>query len=230
MGERFAEELLQRGRLEEAQRLFERARGRPTTTDRVTAAALAAGAAAARLVGDEAMRLLEETADGSRWPLVDEEAAAEALRLVGDLRRTGSRDHGEPSSRRTTTEAQLAEARRRAPAGSAAEATVLVAAAAWLPGGDPEAERTRLLAAERAAAAGLPVAASAALDSVCASHLLRWEYAEALATVAARGRLMDPLAGGRDDGVRVQRLPAHGLRGVARRRRPARALRRTPTA
>ena len=92
LGERFAEELVQRGRLEEAQHRFEQLAAATGGDERVRLLRLAAGAAA-RLVGDEAMRLLEETRaaailDG------DHAAAADALGwqvLYAGLR---ARDHG----------------------------------------------------------------------------------------------------------------------------------------
>ena len=138
VGERFAEELLQRGRLEEAQHLFEElAAG---DDDRSRPAAAACGrAAAARLVGDETMRLLDEARRGRRGP-GSRGGRRGGTGLVGDLRRPGSRDHGQPSRGGRD---RGAAGRGPAPGAgrSAAEATVLVAAAAWLPEGDPEAER-----------------------------------------------------------------------------------------
>ena len=77
LGERFAEELVQRGRLEEAQRLFE-GLAAADATGRVRLLRLAAGAAAARLVGDEAMRLLDE-ASAAALAVGNQEAAADAL-------------------------------------------------------------------------------------------------------------------------------------------------------
>ena len=190
LGERFAEETLLRGRLEEAQRLFE-AQAAADDIDRVRLLRLAAAAAAARLVGDEAMRLLDE-ASAAAVAVGNQEAAADALGwsvLYASLY-PGIMAHPPAVD---VTESRLAEARRRAPAGSSAEATVAAAAAAFLTDDDPEAESAGLGAAAKAVATGLPIVASAALDRVCACRLLRWEYADGLAAVAARGEVMDPL-------------------------------------
>jgi predicted ATPase/DNA-binding CsgD family transcriptional regulator len=190
LGEGFAEELVQRGRLEEAQHQFEELAA-TDDADRVRLLRLAAGAAAARLVGDEAMRLLDEASQAA--VAADcEEGAADALGWSVIYAALATGIMASPPAA-DVTESRLAEARRRAPIGSPAESTVMVASAAWLPDDDAEAERAGLLAAERAVAAGLPVAASAALDRVCATRLLRWEYADALAAVTARGGVMDPL-------------------------------------
>jgi predicted ATPase/DNA-binding CsgD family transcriptional regulator len=190
LAERFAEETLLRGRLEEAQRLFE-AQAAADDNDRIRLLRLAAGAAAARLVGDETMRLLDE-ASVAAGVLGNQEAEADALGwsvLFASLY-PGIMAH--PPAVEVTA-SRLNEARRRAPAGSSAVATVAAAAAAFLADDDPEAEPAGRAAAAQAVAAGLPVVASAALDRVCASRLLRWQYADGLAAVAARGEVMDPL-------------------------------------
>ncbi|GAA3580493.1 ATP-binding protein [Kribbella ginsengisoli] len=189
-GERFAEELVQRGRLEEAQHVFEELAA-ADVSDRVRLLRLAAGAAAARLVGDETMRLLDAAYEAALAVECDE-AAADALGWSVIYATMAPGIMANPPAREVT-EHRLAEAERRAPAGSPADATVMVASAAWLSDGDSEAESLGLRAADRAAAIGLPVAASAALDRVCGSRLHRRKYADALAAVTARGKLMDPL-------------------------------------
>lgn len=190
VAERFADELLLRGRLEEAQHGYEELAAIDDTS-RVRLLRLGAGAAAARLVGDDAIRLLDEAAAAAVVAGRDD-AAADAFgwSVIYAALAPGIMANPPPVD---VTASRLDEARRRGPVGSPAEATVMVAAAAWLPDDDPEAERAGLLAAERAAAAGLPVAASAALDRVCASRLLHWRYADALAAVTDRGRVLDPL-------------------------------------
>ena len=62
-----------------------------------------------------------------------------------------------------------------------------------LPADHDEAMASSRRAADQAIAAGLPVTASAALDDVCGRQLAAGELAEALATVRARGVLMNPL-------------------------------------
>jgi predicted ATPase/DNA-binding CsgD family transcriptional regulator len=193
LGERFAEALVHRGRLEEAQHVFESlaATAPSDARDRVHLLRQGAGAAVARLVGDEAVRLLDEAAEVAVAADVPE-AAADALgwSVIYAVFHPGTMavPPDEADVRR-----RLAEARDLAPPGSAAEATVGVASALCVADADPAAAETRRAAAERAVAAGLPVLASAALDGVCSSQLPREEFAEAVATVRARGELMDPL-------------------------------------
>lgn len=192
LGECFAEELVRRGRLEEAQRRFETVAATQAVDarDQVRLLRKAAGAAAARLVGDDTMRLLDEAAEtamAARDP--DEAADALAWSVIFAAFHPGMMAHPpeEPEIAR-----RLAEARRLASSGSTAEATVAAAGAMCLRDDHTEAMAAGRSAAEQAAAAGLPLVGSAALDRVCASQLSGGEYADALATVRARGVLMDP--------------------------------------
>ncbi|WP_330186163.1 LuxR C-terminal-related transcriptional regulator [Dactylosporangium sp. AC04546] len=192
LGEFFAEELVQRGRLEEAQHRFETLAATKATDahDRVHLLRRGAAAAAARLVGDDALRLLDEAA-AAATVAADPGAAADALGwsvIYAAFHPGIMANPPEPID----IERRLAEARRLAPTGSPAEATVAAASALCLPNDDPEAEAAGRLAAEQAIAAGLPVVASAALDRVCVSQVHRGNYAGALAAVRARGVLMDP--------------------------------------
>lgn len=189
LGERFAEELVQRGRLEEAQHWFELLAA-ANLLARVRLLRLAAGAAAARLVGDEAMRLLDEAAAAAA-DAGDDAAVADALgwSVIYAALAPGIMAH--PPSAETTRH-RLVEARRRAPTGAASEATLAAAEAAWLGDADPEALPAGRRAAAAAIAVGRPVVAAAALDSVCSAHLLRGEYTASLATLAKRGALLDP--------------------------------------
>lgn len=189
LGESFAEQLVLRGRLEEAQHRFE-VLAAAAPDNRVRLLRLAAGAAAARLVGDETMRLLSEAA-GAAQTAGDKDSAADALAwsVIYASLAPGIMAHPPTAD---LTERRLAEARRLAPARSAAAATVAVATAAWLPDEHPEALSAGRRGAKEATETGQPVVASAALDCVCVSHLLRWEYAAALATVAERGEVLDP--------------------------------------
>jgi predicted ATPase/DNA-binding CsgD family transcriptional regulator len=189
--ERFAEELVQRGRLEESQHCFETLAEATDGRDRVRSLRLAAGAAAARLVGDETMRLLDEAADAAT-AAADPNGAADALgwSVIFASFHPGimANPPDEPEIAR-----RLAEARRLAPAGSTSEATVAAAAAMCLPNDDPEALTAGRGAADQAIAGGQPVVASAALDCVCSGQLSAGEFADALATVRTRGVLMDPM-------------------------------------
>ena len=193
LGEDFAEALVLRGRLEESQHRFEAlaATSAADAEDRVRLLRLAAGAAAARLVGDENMRLLDAAAE-TAVAAGDPDAAADALAWSVVFAAAHHGIMANPPERPEITR-RLAEARRLAVPGSTAEATVDTASAGCLPADHDEAMVSSRRAAERAIAAGLPVTASAALDDVCSRQLAAGEFAEALATVSSRGVLMDPL-------------------------------------
>jgi predicted ATPase len=192
LGELFAEGLVQRGRLEEAQRRFETLAATAATDahDRVSLVRKAAGAAAARLVGDETMRLLDEAAEAAAMGS-DPGAAADAIGWSVIYATFHPGIMANPPEEAEIAR-RLAEARRLVRSGSAAEATVAAANAMCLPDDHPKAMATGRCAAEQAIAAGLPVLGSAALDRVCASQMPSGDYAGALATVRARGVLMDP--------------------------------------
>lgn len=191
LGEHFAEELVRRGRLEEAQRRFEvlAATAAVDASDRVHLLRLAAGAAAARLVGDDAMRLLDEAA-AVATEAGDATGAADALAWSVIFGAFHPGIMANPPSEQELVQ-RLAAAIDQVPAESSAAATVAVAEAACLTDDDPRAESVGRRAADLATAAGLPVVASAALDGVCAAQLVRGDYAGALAAVKARGELMD---------------------------------------
>lgn len=188
LGERFAEELVQRGRLEEAQKRFEWLAAAAAGDERVRLLRLAAGAGAARLVGDEAMRLLDE-AHAAAVAVGDGAAAADALgwQVLYARLAPGIMAHPPPTD---DMDRALADARELAPEGSPAEATVAAAAVTQLADGDPRMLPVARAAADRAVAAGLPVVASAALDQLCAAHLVRREMTAALRVVHERGHVL----------------------------------------
>lgn len=192
LGESFATELIQRGRLEEAQHIYE---GLVASTaadgERVRLLRLAAGAGAARLTGDEAMRLLDEAhAAALRAGDVAAAADARAWSVINASLYPGIMANPPPSD---VTDRHLAEAQRLAPRGSSAAATVEVAAAVWRPRVDLDAARVARRAAAVATEAGVPLAAVAAWDAVCAAHIVNCRFEPAMAAVAERGRLLDPL-------------------------------------
>ena len=186
LGEAFAEQLVRRGLLEESQRLFE-ALAAHDGAERTRLLRLAAGAAAARLVGDETMRLLDE-ASATGTP--EEAADALAWSVIFATYHPGMMatqpDEADVAGR-------LERARASAPGGTPADVAVATAAAMRLPGSGADVTAAARDAADRAAALGLPLLASAALDCACASELGRGDYPAALATVTARGALMNPL-------------------------------------
>ncbi len=192
LGDLFAEQLLLRGRLEEAQRRFETTAAQTSDPGgRIELLRRAAGAAAARLVGDELVRLLDETAEAAATA-ADPATRADALAwsVIYAAFHPGIMAHPLP---RDEIDRRLAEARSAVPPRSSAVATVAAATASCLPGDHPEAVATGRRAADEAVAAGLPLVASAALDCVCAGLLRTGEHAAALAAVRQRGELMDPL-------------------------------------
>lgn len=186
LGEAFAEQLVRRGRLEESQRWFELLAA-SAGSDRTRLLKLAAGSAAGRLVGDEMMRLLDEAAVAGP---AEEAADALAWSVVFAAYHPGMMA-APPTG--TDIARRLERARQLAPDGSPAAVAVAVAAALCLPGAGPEVTAACRAAAEAAAAAGLPLLASAALDGACASELGCGDYEAALASVAARGALMEGL-------------------------------------
>ena len=193
LGEDFAEALVLRGRLEESQHRFEAlaASSDAGAGDRVRLLRLAAGAAAARLVGDETMRLLDEVAE-TATAAGDPDATADALAWTVIFATAYPGMMANPPGQPEITR-RLEQVQRLAPRGPAAKATVAAANAMRRPADDGEATAASRRAADQAVAAGDPVTASAALDDVCSRQLVAGEIADALATVRARGVLMDPL-------------------------------------
>ena len=193
LGEEFAEALVLRGRLEESQHRLEAlaATSASSAEERVRLLRRAAGAAAARLVGDENVRLLDEAAEAAT-AAGDPIAAADALGWAVIFAAAHRGTMANPPERPEITR-RLAEARRLVPAGSTAEATVATASATCLPADHDDAIAASRRAAEQAIAAELPITASAALDDVCGRQVASGDFAEALATVRARGALMKPL-------------------------------------
>ncbi|MGS0686764.1 ATP-binding protein [Nakamurella sp. GG22] len=191
LGEDFAEALVLRGRLEESQHRFEAlaAASAADVEDRVRLLRLAAGAAAARLVGDETIRLLDTAAE-TAGSASDPNAAADALAWSVIFAAAHSGIMAHPPQQPEITR-RLAEARRLAAVGSTADVTVATASAVCLSADDDEAMAVGQRTADEAIAAGLPITASAALDNVCSRQLATGAFTEALATVRARGVLMN---------------------------------------
>ena len=215
LGERFAEELVQRGRLEEAQRLFE-VLAAADDTDRVRLLRLAAGAAAARLVGDEAMRLFDEAA-AAAVAAGDQEAAADALgwSVIYAALYPGIMAHP-PAVRRHQ------ESTGRGPA---------TGAGGIFGGGDrrrggcrvPVRRRSRRRVSWSRCGRGRRRRRTAdgrlgrARSCVCLPPPALGVRRRARGGRGTRGG-HGPAPRGRDDGVRLQRLLAHGVRGLIGRR------------
>jgi predicted ATPase/DNA-binding CsgD family transcriptional regulator len=193
LAERLAEQLLLRGRPHESQRCYEQAAAfvQPDF-ERARLLRLAAGAAAARLVGQETLRLLDEAA-GVALAAGDPGAAAEDLAWTAIYLRYApgiiAVVHEESES-----EQRLERARSLAGGAAAPEAVIAVATAVGLPNGDPRTAELIARAITLAREAGRPLVESVAHDTRCVYHLLRGEYASAIEACDLRGALLDRVA------------------------------------
>ena len=189
LAELLAAQLLLRGRPGESQRGYVQAAQlsqEPATRARLLA--LAAGAAASRLVGNDALRLLERAAEET-VAAGDPSTGAEHLAwmavfcswapgIIAELPEPALRD------------GWLARARSLQADSPAAEATILLATAQGLPdiesGTADVARRARTLAHQ----AKRPLVESAALDTLCGYHLANGRLTEALREISDRGDVM----------------------------------------
>jgi predicted ATPase/DNA-binding CsgD family transcriptional regulator len=193
LAERLAEQLLLRGRPHESQRCYEQAAALVgAACDRARLLRLGAGAAAARLVGEETLRLLDAAA---RVALAagDGPAAAEDLAWTAIYLRAApgiiavAHDEGE-------SEQRLERARSHACGAAAPEAAIAVATTLRLPEHDPRTTELIACAAHLAREAGRPLFESVAHDTRCVYHLHRFEYASAIEACHRRGALLDRVA------------------------------------
>ena len=189
LAELLAAQLLLRGRPGESQRGYVQAAQlsqEPATRARLLA--LAAGAAASRLVGNDALRLLERAA-AETVAAGDPSTGAEHLAwmavfyswapgIIAELPVPALRD------------SWLARARSLQSDSPAAEATILLATAQGLPDNEARtadvARRARTLAHQ----SQRPLVESAALDTLCGYHLANGRLAEALREISHRGDVM----------------------------------------
>lgn len=193
LAERLAEQLLLRGRPHESQRCYEQAAAlAQTDAERARLLRLAAGAAAARLVGQETLRLLDEAA---RVALAagDADAAAEDLAWTAIYLRYAP---GIIAVVHEASESEQRLERARSLAGGAAApaATIAVATAVGLPQDDPRSTELIARAIALAREAGRPLVESVAHDTRCVVHLHRGEYANAIEACDLRGALLDRVA------------------------------------
>ena len=185
LAECLADQLLLRGYPAEAQYRYQQAAERQILhRDRSRLLGLAAGAAACRMVGGDALRLLRTAADEA-LAAGDAGQAAQHLAWISIYTRATpgiiAVVPGPEDDERT-----LAEARTLAAGSPAAEAAVATAVAFGVAEtateGIPAAEH----ATDLALAARLPLVRSAALDALCGCHLARADYARALDTLDRR--------------------------------------------
>jgi predicted ATPase/DNA-binding CsgD family transcriptional regulator len=193
LAERLAEQLLLRGRPHESQRCYEQAAALTQTDgERARLLRLAAGAAAARLVGPETLRLLDEAASAA-LAAGDADAAAEDLAWTAIYLRYAP---GIIAVVHEASESEQRLERARSLAGGAAApaATIAVATAVGLPQGDPRITEQIARAITLARQAGRPLVESVAYDTRCVYHLHRGEYANAIESCHLRGALLDRVA------------------------------------
>ena len=185
LAEGLADQLLLRGFPAEAQYRYEQAAERQEDgADRARLLGRAAGAAACRMVGGDALRLLRTAADEA-LAAGDAGQAAQHLAWMSIYTRAApgiiAVVPGPEEDERT-----LAEARALATGSPAAEAAVATAVAFGVTETAPEGISSAEHAAGLALAARVPLVRSAALDALCACHLARGDYAHALDTLDRR--------------------------------------------
>lgn len=187
-----ADQLFLRGEPGEAQRRYEQAaRHAGPAAQRAQLLRLAAGAAATRVVGNDALRLLHEAASAA---LVGGEPVAGAQDLAWIVMYLGQAPGiiADPPSQEEAV-AWLDTARANASGSLAAEAAIATAAAAALPDAHNDSIEQATHAAILAHDADVPLVESAALDLLCASHVARGDLANALEALRRRGDVLASL-------------------------------------
>jgi predicted ATPase/DNA-binding CsgD family transcriptional regulator len=183
---------LRRGIPGESQRRYEQAAGLHVDERRaVHALRRAAGAASARLAGDEAVRLHRVTADAALRAGDPASAAAELAQLAELLNRGPGMIARVPDP--VAVESALREARGHAGDDPRALARIAVAEAFAVAETGPEGAAATDRALRLARAVGDPLVESAALDRLITVHLARGEGRVALATAERRVELLRPL-------------------------------------
>jgi predicted ATPase/DNA-binding CsgD family transcriptional regulator len=181
--------LFLRGRQAQAQRRYEQAAELATTgSERVGYLRLAAGAAASRFVGDDALRLLRMAADAA-ISVGDRPAAARDLATMAMYINRIPAIMATPHSQ-AEADALVAEARALSDGSPLAEAAIAVATA-WFAFATPDDTRTLVELAERA---GDAIVHSSALDLLAAVNLVNDDIAEAVRTARDRLQLLETLA------------------------------------
>ncbi len=161
--------------------------------DRHAAVALhrAAGAAEARLAGDDAIRLHRAAADAA-LRVGEPASAARDLAQVAELMNRAPGTMALPVGA-DAVHAALEEARRHAGGDPVAEARIATAEAFAIVETDPLAAEASERALELARRAGDPLAESAALDRLTTAQLARGEGKAALASALRRIELLTPI-------------------------------------
>jgi predicted ATPase/DNA-binding CsgD family transcriptional regulator len=192
LAERLAEQLFLRGRPAEAQHRYEQAAElSPIGIDRVRLLRLAGGAAAARMMGNDTLRLLDAAATEAAF-LGEHAAVAEARAWMVIYTHSYSGIMADVPGD-AECEAWLEDARAHACGSPSADAAIAAAATTGSPFAHPDTIGVAERAARCARDAGAPLAASAALDHLSVSHLTRADLAKALETLGRRGEVLEPL-------------------------------------
>jgi len=191
--------LFVRGRQAQAQRRYEQAAAlAPTVTERVALLRLAAGAAASRFVGEDALRLFRMAADAA----VSVGDRAGAARDLATMAMYINRAPGILATLHSLAEANAltAEARHLSDGSPIAEAAIAVAAE-WAgaaprrpPGGDPPTVEGARRVVDLAERAGDGIVHSSALDLLTFVSLNNAEIADAVRTTRTRLEVLDTLA------------------------------------
>ena len=190
LAEPLAEQLLLRGRPEESQRCYERAAAMSgTDADRARLLRLAAGAAASRLVGNDALRLLRDAATGA-LAADDPAAAAQDLAWMVIFARWA------PGIIAVLPDPQevngwLALAESHGGGSTAAQAVMAVATAMGLAIDDPRIAELIARAIGLAREAKAPLVESVARDQLCAVRLAEDRLADAVRETTRRQVIMD---------------------------------------
>jgi predicted ATPase/DNA-binding CsgD family transcriptional regulator len=187
-----AEQLLRRGRLAESQRRYEQAALHAgSSAERVRLLRLAAGVAAARVTGNDTLRLLDAAALEARAAGDRPSAAACRAWMVIYLTMMPGIIAELPSA--ADGARWLEQAAADGTGAPAVEAAVDVATAAGLPESDPRSTRLADRALAVARRHGEPLVESVALDQLCAVHLAQGNLRGAIEALSERGQVLDEL-------------------------------------
>jgi predicted ATPase/DNA-binding CsgD family transcriptional regulator len=192
LAERLAEQQLLRGRPHESQRCFEQAaQFCDDALERARLLRLAAGAAASRLVGNDALRLLREAANEALAGGDRHAAALDLAWMVIFARWAPGIIAVQPAP--AEVDQWLAQALSLADGAAAAEAAIAAATAKGLADDDPRIHELTTRAITLAREAGTPLIESASLDRLCTLHMARHDLRSAIDVTLRRATVMDQL-------------------------------------
>ena len=192
LAEQLARQLLLRGNLAEAQRRYEQAAQHAAPgPERIRLLRLAAGTAAARVTGNDTLRLLDEAA-AAAVASGDLDSAAECRAWMVIYRNMMPGIMADVPGPGESAQ-WLREARELTNGATAAEAAIGVATASGLPESEPDSTVQADRALIVAHLAGAPLIESVALDQLCSVALARGDLTYAIDTVHRRAEVLDAL-------------------------------------